>query len=93
LIYECTIDFLDWSQSATGVRGNKLVPENITPSSGLVKVEVAPWQELFRDPNAKAKGTIAIEMTSDHTLRYEYFDNKSPAQITGFTAAVRLFER
>ncbi len=75
------------------VRGNKLVPESITPSSGLVKIEVASWWDLLRDPNAKAKGTIAIEMTSDRTLKYEYFENKTAVQVTGFTSEARNFER
>ena len=75
------------------IKGNTLVPEEVTPATGMVKLPAGPWWILHANPDAQAQGTLGIEMTSESTLRFEWFEHQAPDQVTVFTSAARDFER
>ncbi|MEO5841070.1 MAG: hypothetical protein ABIQ73_22020 [Acidimicrobiales bacterium] len=78
----------------------------ITAASGPVKVELAQrmytadgkqWSGQFSTnivmSPGPAKGTALIEMTGAETMKVEVFLGKTPAQVTGFTAAAKTYDR
>jgi hypothetical protein len=64
----------------------------ITPSSGLVKVELASPDPRTGQPG-NTQATALLEMTGAETMKVEVFPGKSPSQVNGFTSNAKLYNR
>ena len=74
--------------------GNDPAPENITMSSGKVKLNVATWYKFREtDNNPPSEGTVMFEMIAVDKLKFEFFEGKLPHEIIDFSASVRIYER
>jgi hypothetical protein len=79
----------------------------ITPSSGVVKVQLASimhetssgqvWSgqlahNITMHPGS-AQATALLQMTGDQTMKVEVFPGKTPAQVTGFDSSSKTYDR
>ncbi|MCC5928862.1 MAG: hypothetical protein JJU28_06425 [Cyclobacteriaceae bacterium] len=74
------------------VQGNGPMPPSITASSGKVKYHVAKWYQFFHTETIY-DGTILLELQTENRLRYQFFENAVPEDITDFTAGARTYVR
>ncbi len=79
----------------------------ITPSSGVVKVELAQlnmvtstgaiWSGQFDKgitvKTGPTQATALIQMTAKQTMKVEVFPGKTPAQVSGFDSNVKTYDR
>ncbi len=75
------------------VKGNDPQPADINITSGFSKYEVAVWWKLLNNASAPAEGTVAYQLQDANTLKYEWFAEKSSAEVTQFTSAAKIYKR
>lgn len=75
------------------VKGNTPQLSTINQGSGFTKYEVAKWTQLLEDASAPAEGTVGVQLVDEKTLKYEWFPGKSSSEVTGFSAAVKIYKR
>ncbi len=73
--------------------GNQPYPEEITPESGKVKLNVATWYKFATTDTPPSEGIILIELTEDNFLNFEYFPGELPENVEDFTSNMRVYER
>jgi hypothetical protein len=75
------------------VRGNAPRPEDVGESDGMIKYDlITPF---FNGPEAAnpTLGVMLVQMTATRKLRVEVFEGVMPGDVTGFTAAAKMYER
>ena len=75
------------------VKGNDPQPQTIDVAAGFSTYEVAVWWKLLNNPSAPAEGTVAVQLQDANTLKYEWFAEKSSAEVTEFTSAAKIYKR
>lgn len=79
----------------------------ITPTSGIVKIELfqrsyitsagATWTGQYATgiklSSGPSQATALIQMTDNQIMKVEVFSGKTPAQVTGFTSAAKIYNR
>lgn len=92
-----------------GVVGNVPDPREVSVATGLVKYELVQWAYYKADGSfwdrfsytngvtarnmSQVFGAVLAQLVSPRTLKLEAFPGKTAAQVAGFTAAARLYER
>lgn len=81
-----------------GVKGNAPLPDGITRANGIVKYELIRMGLIdgprpFDGTSGAVQGTVLFEVLEGERLRMELFQGKSAAEVGGFTAAARIYER
>lgn len=101
--------FGDQQGAQFGVVGNTPDPATITPSSGLVKYQLAQmsyidakgmqWMSTAK-PNlpltislGAKEGTLLVQMEAAHKLKFEIFVGKTPAEVAGFDTQALEYNR
>lgn len=80
------------------VRGNSPLPDSVSKETGPVKYELINMG-LIDGPtpllgtNGAVQGTALFQVLDDDRLRVEIFPGQTAAQVAGFTAAARTYER
>lgn len=80
------------------VKGNTPLPEAVSSATGPVKYELINMG-LIDGPtpllgiSGAVQGTALFQVLADDRLRVEIFPGQTAAQVTGFTAAARVYER
>jgi len=91
-----TIDETEREAHVYWVEGNAPPPEDVGQADGLVKYEIR--QRWFRDSyrvhaTSDILGTFLVEMIEPGRIRVEKVLGKSPAEISGFSSAARVYVR
>ncbi len=92
-----------------GVAGNGPDPRTVSAATGPVRYELVQWSYYRADgspwdrfsytsgPTARngsqVFGTLLAQLVGPRTLKMEAFPGKTSADVAGFTAAARLYER
>ena len=103
-----SIGDFDGQSRQMAVRGNKPDPAEVSTEAGLVKYELINFQYVSSDgrqiegdfePNMKVIegqelfGTVIFQLMETRRLRMEVFPGKTSAEVSGFTAEARIYER
>lgn len=81
-------------------------PEQVKVGSGTVKYQIAEWRHTLNGQQwfgsspgdvkfsyGATKGTVLVQLLDKHSLKVEVFPDKTPGQVTDFTAAAVLYNR
>lgn len=60
---------------------------------GFGPTGVQPGDDVAARNFGSVLGTVVLQLVDDRTLKVETFPGLEPAQVDGFTAAARLYER
>ena len=81
------------------VKGNAPDPTKIGETDGLVKYELiwgqlgsAGDRQVMRDPDV-VQGTVLAQVLPGRKLKFEVFAGRTAAEVKGFTAAAKIYER
>ncbi|HSX17084.1 MAG TPA: hypothetical protein VLH86_03225 [Patescibacteria group bacterium] len=95
------ISFGDYQGKATQftAKAGSPDPATVGTNSGLTKYEFVSY--VFADTptggiqqqNQQVMGTVLFQLTGSRTLKMEAFPGKTAAQVSGFTSAVKTYER
>ncbi len=91
------------------LKNPSVVPEKLTIASGLVKYELAQWDDVddsgqrwlgnafpkgvLKFKAGQPQGTALVQLLEKRKLKVEVFLNKTPAQVSGFTSAAKIYDR
>ena len=103
-----SIGNFDGQSRQMAVRGNEPDPAEVSMDTGLVKYELINFQYVRSDgqpiegdfePNMKVIegqelfGTVIFQLIETRKLRMEVFPGKTSAEVLGFTAEAKIYER
>ena len=90
-----SMGFTDGSSQQWAVKGNAPDPATVDAASGLVKYEVmrAAGDSVRTNLNGAVSGVVLVQVLPGRQLRVEYFPGVTGAELNGFSASARTYER
>ena len=103
-----SIGNFDGQSRQMAVRGNKPDPAEVSKETGLVKYELTNFQYVRSDgqqiegdfeinmkviEGQELIGTVVFQLMETRKLKMEVFPGKTSAEVFGFTAQARIYER